>query len=54
MKIANTNTILERPINKLFTVENTYHNTSQTDKAMEQKLRWEVAVIGELKRKYQC
>ena len=28
------------------------HDTNQTDKAREQKLRWEAAVIGELKRKY--
>ena len=26
-------TILKRPINKLFVVENTYHDTNQTDKA---------------------
>ena len=38
VKIAETNTILKRPINKLFTIENTY-DTNQTDKAREQKLR---------------
>ena len=28
VKIAKTNTILKRPINKLFTIENTYHDTN--------------------------
>ena len=28
-----TNTILKRPVNKLFTVKNTYHDTNRTDKA---------------------
>ena len=51
MKNVKTNTILKRPINKLFTVENTY-DTSQTDKAREQNLRQEAAVIGELTKKY--
>ena len=37
--IAKTNNILKRPVNKLFTVENKYHDTNQTDKAMEQKFR---------------
>ena len=53
MKDAKANTILKRPINKLFTVENTY-DTNQTDKAMEQNLRREAAAIGELTRKYEC
>ena len=39
MRIAKTNTILELPLNKLVTVENTYHDTNQTDKAKEQKFR---------------
>ena len=39
VKSAKTNTILKRPINKLFAIENTYHDTNQTDKAREQKLR---------------
>ena len=47
-------TILERHVNKLFTVENTYHDTNQTDKVREQKLRGETAVIAELKRKCEC
>ena len=53
MKNVKTNTILKRPINKLFTVENTY-DTNQTDKAREQNLRREAAVIDELTRKYDC
>ena len=32
----------------------TYHNTKQTDKAREQKLRREAAVISKLKRKHNC
>ena len=42
MRIWKTNTILKRPVNKLFTDENTYHDTNQTDKAKEQKLKREV------------
>ena len=37
VRMAKTNTILKRPVNKLFTVKNTYHDTNQTDKAREQK-----------------
>ena len=48
------NAILKRPVNKLFPTEYTYHDTNQTDKAREQKLRWEAAVTNELKRKYDC
>ena len=33
VRIAETNTILKRPVNNLFTVENIYHDTNQTDKA---------------------
>ena len=33
VRIAKTNTILKRPVNKLFAVENTYHDTNQTDKS---------------------
>ena len=47
------NAYLKRPINKLFTVENTY-GTNQTDEAKEENLRQEAAVIGELTRKYKC
>ena len=31
VRIAKTNTFLKRLINKVFTVENTYHDTNQTD-----------------------
>ena len=37
--IAQTNKILKCPVNKLFTVRNTYHGSIQTDKAKERKLR---------------
>ena len=50
--IKKANTILKRPVNKLFPIEYTYHDTNQTDKAREQKLRWEATVIGKLKGKY--
>ena len=53
VRMAKTNTILKRPVNKLFTVKNIYHDTNQTDKAREQKLRREAFVTGELKRKYE-
>ena len=39
VRITKTNTILKRPVNKFFAVENTYHDTNQTDKAREQKFR---------------
>ena len=54
VRMAKTNTILKRPVNKLFTVKNIYHDTNQTDKAREQKLRQEAVVIGEQKMKYEC
>ena len=50
VKIANNNTVLKRPLNILFTVENTYHYSNQTDKARKQKLWLEETVTGELKR----
>ena len=31
MRIAKTNTFLKRPVDKVFAVENTYHDTNQTD-----------------------
>ena len=46
VRIAKTNTILKRPVNILFTVENTYHDTNQTNEARKQKFRREVAVVG--------
>ena len=39
MRIAKTNTIPKRPANKLFTVDNTFHDTNQIGQAREQKLR---------------
>ena len=44
VRMTKTNTIIRRLINKLFTVKNTYHDTNQTDKAREQKLKREAAV----------
>ena len=38
MRIEKTNTILKRPINKLFPVENTYHDTDETDKASNKEI----------------
>ena len=54
MRIGKTSTILKRTVNKLLPIENTYQDTNQKNKAKEQKLRIEVAIFGELKRKYQC
>ena len=38
VRIAKTNTILKRPVNKLFAVENTCHDTNQTDKASHKEI----------------
>ena len=38
VRITKTNTILKRPVNKVFTVENTYHDTNQTDKASHKEI----------------
>ena len=54
VRIKKANAIIKCPVNKLFPTEYTYHDSNQTDKAREQKLRREAAVIGELKRKYDC
>ena len=54
VRIKKTNANSKRHVNKLFPSEYTYHDKNQTDKAKEQKLRWEAAVIGDLKRKYEC
>ena len=54
VRIKKANAILKRPVNKFFPTEYTYHDTNQTDKVREQKLRREAAVIDELKRKYDC
>ena len=37
VRVAKTKKLLKRRGKKLFTVENTYHDTNQTDKAREQK-----------------
>ena len=37
VRIAKTNTILKRPVNKLFAVENTY-DTKQTDKVSHKEI----------------
>ena len=39
VRIPKTNAVLKRPVNKLFTDEDTYHDTNQTDNATKQKLR---------------
>ena len=39
IRSTKANAILKRPVNKLFPTEYTYHDTNQTDKAREQKLR---------------
>ena len=31
MRIAKTNTFFKRPVNEVFAIENTYHDTNQTD-----------------------
>ena len=54
MRIKKANAILKRSVNKLFQIEHTYHDTNQKDKAREEKLRQEAAVVGELKRKHEC
>ena len=54
VRIAKTNEILKRPVNKLFTIENIYHDTNQTDKARKHKLSGKTAIIGGRKRKYEC
>ena len=51
MRIAKTNTILKHPINKIFTIENTYHDSNQTCKLRKQKSWQEATRIGELKKK---
>ena len=38
VRIAKTNTILKRPVNKLFSIENRYQDTNQAGTAREQKL----------------
>ena len=38
VRIAKTSTILKCPVNKLFAVENTYHDTKQTDKVSHKEI----------------
>ena len=38
VRIAKINTILKCPVNKLFAVENTYHDIIQTDKASHKEI----------------
>ena len=38
VRIAKTNIILKRPVNKLFAVENIYHDTKQTDKVSHKEI----------------
>ena len=40
VRIAKTNTILKRPLNKLFAAENTYHDNKQTDKVSHKEKVW--------------
>ena len=37
VRIAKTNTFLKSPVNKIFVIENTYHDTNQTGYARKQK-----------------
>ena len=54
VRIKKANSILKSPVNKLFRIKYTCYDTNQTDKAKEQKSRWEATVIGGLKSKYEC
>ena len=38
VRIAKTNTVFTCPVNNLFTVENIYHDTNQTDKASHREM----------------
>ena len=38
VRIANINTIPKRPVNNLFAIENTYHDTNQTDKTNHREI----------------
>ena len=38
VRVAKTNTILKRPVNKHFAGGNTYHGTNQTDKASNKEI----------------
>ena len=38
VRIAKTITVLKHPVNKVFTVKNTYYDTNQTDKASQKEI----------------
>ena len=38
VRIAKNSTILKLPVNKLFAVKNTYHDTKQTEKASHKEI----------------
>ena len=38
VRITKANTILKRNVNKVFAVENTYHDTNQTDEANHKEI----------------
>ena len=46
VRIAKTNTILKRLINKLFPVENTYQGTSHTGKARRENMNVNCVNVG--------
>ena len=52
MRIAKTNVILKRPVNKLFLIENSYQES--TKQVWQGNKKQEAAVVGELKRKHEC
>ena len=52
VRMTKNSTILKGTVNKRFTNKNSYYNINQTDKAREQKVRREAAVVGKLKTKY--
>ena len=39
VRIKKANAILKCPVNELFRIEHTYHDTNETDNAREQNLR---------------
>ena len=45
-RIKKANAIVKRPVNKLYPTKYTYHDTNQTDKAREQKLRLEAVMMN--------
>ena len=47
VKIAKTNTILKRPINKFLRIENTCHDTNQTDKGRKQSSEKQLYFVNE-------